>query len=171
MQQHNQIEEDLRAQTFCQYVLDNACRYDDPRFRVNAKDLAAEDTNIQSILFSRFDLSEKTIEAFIALSQHYCDTTPNPEITSRTVVTVKVFGVEKSIASAVWWCLLVGRTYNNLDNNTTSLMLTCNKPPSYSTPFPVITSLNDLVANAVSTLSAVPGMSTSRARWFHWRGT
>jgi tetratricopeptide (TPR) repeat protein len=119
MQQHNRIEEDLRAQTFsscCQYVLDNACRYDDPRFRVNAKDLAAEDTNIQSVLFSRSpssELSEKTIEAFIALSWHYCDTTPNPEIASRTVEAAKAFGVENYIASAVW-CL--GRTYYNLDN-------------------------------------------------------
>ncbi|EDR09251.1 uncharacterized protein LACBIDRAFT_296727 [Laccaria bicolor S238N-H82] len=118
MQQHNRIEEDLRAQifsSFCQYVLDNACRYD-PRFRVNAKDLAAEDTNIQSVLFSRSpssNLSEKTTEAFFALSWHYCDTPPNPEIASRTVEAAKVFGVEKYIASAVW-CL--GRTYYNLDN-------------------------------------------------------
>ena len=64
MQQQNRIEEDVRAQTFsscCQYIIDNACRYDDPRFRVNAKALAAEDTNIQSFLFSQSspsDLSE-----------------------------------------------------------------------------------------------------------------
>lgn len=118
MQQHNRIEEDLLAQTFfscCQYVLDNACRYDDPRFRVNAKDLAAEDTNIQSVLFGRSpssDLSVQTIEAFIALSWHYCDTTPNPEFASRTVEAAKAFGVEKHIASAVW-CL--GRTHYNLN--------------------------------------------------------
>ena len=74
MQRHNRSEEDLRAHalsSYFQYVLDNARRYDDPRFLVNAKDLAAEGTNIQSVLFSRSpspDVSEKTIEAFIALS-------------------------------------------------------------------------------------------------------
>ncbi|KIJ92162.1 hypothetical protein K443DRAFT_126018 [Laccaria amethystina LaAM-08-1] len=32
------------------------------------------------------------IEAFIVLSWHYCDTTPNPEIASRTVEAAKAFG-------------------------------------------------------------------------------
>jgi hypothetical protein len=113
MQQQNRIEEDLRAQTFsscCQYVLDTACRHDDPRFGVNVKKLAAEDTNIQFVLFSSpfSELSEKTIEAFIALSWHYCDTTPNPEIAGRAVEAAKAFGVEKYIALALY-CL--GRTY------------------------------------------------------------
>ncbi|EDR09014.1 uncharacterized protein LACBIDRAFT_326687 [Laccaria bicolor S238N-H82] len=139
MQQHNRIEEDLRAQTFslcCQYVLDNACRCDDPRFRVNAKDLAAEGTNIHSVLFSRSpspDLSEQTIKSFIALSWHYCDTMPNPEVASRAGEATKGFGVGKYIPSAVW-CL--SRTYYDL----------ANKPTRFSRPFPLITSLNDLVA-------------------------
>ncbi|EDR10070.1 uncharacterized protein LACBIDRAFT_325656 [Laccaria bicolor S238N-H82] len=113
MQQQNRIEEDVRAQTFsscCQYIIDNACRYDDPRFRVNAKDLAAEDTNIRSVLCSHSsssDLSEKTIKALIALSWHYCDRGRGPEIACLTVEAAKAFGVTKYIASALW-CL--GRT-------------------------------------------------------------
>ena len=110
MQQQNRIEEDVRAQTFsscCQYIIDNACRYDDPRFGVNAKDLAAEDTNIRAVLFSHSPpsyLSEKTIKAFIALSWHYCDRERNPEIASRTLEAAKAFGEKKYIASALW-CL------------------------------------------------------------------
>ena len=170
-QQHNRIEEDLGAQIFsscCQYVLDKVRRYDDPRFCVNAKDLAAEDTNIQSVLFSgspSSELSEKTIEAFIALSWHYCDTMPNTEIASRTAEAAQSFRMEKYIVSAVW-CL--GRTYYNLDNK---LMPSYDMLTSFSMPSPLIMSLNNLVANAVSTLSTVPGMSTIRTRLFLWRGT
>lgn len=78
--------------------------------RVKTKDLAAEGTNIQFVLFScspSSDLSEKTIKAFIA-NWHHCDTTPNLEIASRTVGATKAFGVEKYIASPL--CGL-GRTY------------------------------------------------------------
>ncbi|EDR05510.1 uncharacterized protein LACBIDRAFT_329842 [Laccaria bicolor S238N-H82] len=52
----------------------NARRYADSRFLVNAQDLTAEGTNIQSVLFSRSpspDSSEKTIEAFIARRWNY----------------------------------------------------------------------------------------------------
>jgi hypothetical protein len=54
MQQHDRIEEKIRKQiqsSCCEYVLDHACRYDDATFAEKSKALAAEDTNIQSILF------------------------------------------------------------------------------------------------------------------------
>ena len=120
MQQQNRIEEDLRAHTFsgcCQYVLDNACRYDDPRFRINAKDITAEDTNIRSILFSRSsssNLSENIIKVFIALSWHYCDSMPNRKFARYVVKVAEDFGVKKYIASALW-CL--GRTCYNMNNS------------------------------------------------------
>jgi hypothetical protein len=93
MQQHDRISEDIRKQiqsSCCQYVLDHACRYDDSTFSLNSKALAAEDTNIQSILVGspttqHSILSNRTMEALIALSWHYCDTKPNPEIAKYTV--------------------------------------------------------------------------------------
>jgi hypothetical protein len=54
MQQHDRIEEKIRKQiqfSCCEYVLGHTCRPDDPTFSVKSKALAAEDTNIQSILF------------------------------------------------------------------------------------------------------------------------
>ena len=53
MQQHDRIEQEIRKQiqlSRCQYVLDNACRFDDPTFPVKSKKLAAEDTTIRTIL-------------------------------------------------------------------------------------------------------------------------
>ena len=55
MQQQGRIAEVIRKQveSSCyEYVLAHACRFDDPTFPKNSKALAAEDTNIQSILFS-----------------------------------------------------------------------------------------------------------------------
>ena len=121
MQQHGRIEEEIRKQiqsSCCQYVLDNACRYDDPTFSVKSKELAVEDTNIQSILFGSPIMqhiipSNRTLEVLIALSWHHCDTKPNPEIAKHAVTAAKASGIERYIASAVW-CL--GRTYHQLSN-------------------------------------------------------
>ena len=55
MQQQNRISQEIRKQVrllCCEYVLAHACRLDDPTFADNSKTLAAEDTNIKSILFS-----------------------------------------------------------------------------------------------------------------------
>jgi hypothetical protein len=54
MQQQNRISQEVRKQVHllcCEYVLTHACRLDDPTFTDKSKALAAEDTNIQSILF------------------------------------------------------------------------------------------------------------------------
>ena len=119
MQQQGRIAEDIRKlvhSSCCEHVLEHACRFDDPTFPKKSKVLAAEDTNIQSILFSSPTSqhpvpSDKTIEALIAFSWHRCDTKPNLEIANHAVVAAKASGVVRYIASAVW-CL--GKTYNRL---------------------------------------------------------
>jgi len=127
MQQNDQeqcprIPEEIRKQiqsSCCQYVLDHACHVNDSTFSVKSKALAAEDTNIQSILFSlptsqHTVLFESTMEVLIAFSWHRCDTKPSLEIVNHAVTASKAFGVERYIALAVW-CL--GKTYSNLSNH------------------------------------------------------
>jgi tetratricopeptide (TPR) repeat protein len=125
MEQQGRITEEIRKQirsSYCKYVLVHACRFDDPTFPTNSKALAAEDTNIQSILFSspasqRPSPFDKTMEALIAFSWHRCDTKPNLEIANYVVTTAKDSGVQKYIASALW-CL--GRTYYRLGDMQSS---------------------------------------------------
>jgi tetratricopeptide (TPR) repeat protein len=117
--QHDRIAEEIREQvhwSFCQYVLAHACRFDDPTFPDKSKALAAEDTNIQSILFgsptSQHTVpSDRTIEALIAFSWHRCDTKPNLEIANHAVKAAKASGTVRYIAAGVW-CL--GRAYYQL---------------------------------------------------------
>jgi hypothetical protein len=55
MQQQDRIAEKIRKQirlSCCEFVLAHACRFDDLTFPKKSKVLAAEETNIQSILFS-----------------------------------------------------------------------------------------------------------------------
>jgi hypothetical protein len=64
-----------------EYVLDHACR-DDPAFPIKSKALAAEDINIQAILYGTMqhnmeNFLDKGIEALIAFSWYRCDTKPN----------------------------------------------------------------------------------------------
>ena len=118
MQQHGRIEEKIRKQiqsSCCQFVLDHASRYDEPTFSDKSKALAAEDTNIQSILVSapspHTTPTERTIEALIGFSWHRCDTMPDLEIANHAVKAAKASAVKRHIASAVW-CL--GWTYRQL---------------------------------------------------------
>ena len=119
MQQRDRIAEEIRNQihpSCCAYVLAHACRFDDLTFPKKSKVLAAEDTNIQSILFSSptsphtvpFD---RTMETLIAFGWHRCDTKPNLEIANNIVTVAKDSGVQRCIASALW-CL--GKTYCQL---------------------------------------------------------
>jgi tetratricopeptide (TPR) repeat protein len=118
MQQQDRIAEEIQNQiqpSCCQYVLDHACRYDDSMFSVKSEALAAEDTNIQSILFrspasQNTVLSDRTMEALIAFSWHRCDTKPSLEIADYVVTAANASG-ERYLASAVW-CL--GQTYHQL---------------------------------------------------------
>ena len=119
MQQQSRIAEDIRKQVHsscCEYVLAHACRVDDPKFPKKSKALAAEDTNIHSILFNSSTSqhaapSDRTMEALISFSWHRCDTMPNLDIANHAVTAAKASGVVKFMASAVW-CL--GQTYAEL---------------------------------------------------------
>ena len=119
MQQQDRIPEEIRKHirsSCCEYVLAHAGRFDDLTFPENSKALAAEDTSIQSILFSlptspHTFPSDRTMEALIAFGWHRCDTKPNLEIANSVVTAAKDSGVERYIASAVW-CL--GKTHAQL---------------------------------------------------------
>ncbi|KDR71103.1 hypothetical protein GALMADRAFT_804924 [Galerina marginata CBS 339.88] len=123
--QHNQIKDDLRKQTYlscCQFVLDHASRYNESTFSKYSKVLAAEDTNIQSILFNPSTklhplLSDKTIEALIAFCWYRADTKPDPELTKYAVAAAETYSVDRHIASAIW-CL--GHTYDNIGKDDVS---------------------------------------------------
>jgi len=125
MQQHDRIAEGVRNQIYslcCKYVIAHASRFDDLTFPAKSKALAAEETNIQSILFSSPPSqltapSDKTIEALIAFSWHRCDTKPNLEIANHAVMAAKASGVVRYIASAVW-CL--GQTHALLGDHLSS---------------------------------------------------
>ena len=121
MQQQNRIALEVREQVHlscCDYVLEQACRDDDPTFPDKSKALAAEDANIQSILFGSSSsqlavLSHRTMEAFISFNWYRCDTKPNLEIADCVVLAARGSGIQMYIASAVW-CL--GRTNFQLGN-------------------------------------------------------
>jgi hypothetical protein len=119
MQQQDRITEKIRKQihlSCCEFILVHACRVHDLTFPKKLKALAAEETNIQSILFSSPTSlhtvpSDRTIEALIAFGWHRCDTKPNLEIANNVVTAAKDSEVARYIASALW-CL--GKTYYQL---------------------------------------------------------
>ncbi|KDR85865.1 hypothetical protein GALMADRAFT_234980 [Galerina marginata CBS 339.88] len=108
--QHSRIEDDLRNQirlSCCRYVLDHAYHYGDTEFFIKSKALAAEDTNIQSILFDssttqHTQLSDETMEALIAFCWYRCDTKPSPEMATYAMTAAETHGVERYIAEALW---------------------------------------------------------------------
>ena len=117
-EQHPRIPEEVQNQVqsaCCRYVLDHASRPHDLQFSVKSKALAAEDTNIQSVLFGSPTKhtvpSNRTMEALIAFSWHRCDIKPSIEIASHAVTAANASGVERYKASAVW-CL--GKTYDRI---------------------------------------------------------
>ena len=116
MQQHGRIGKDIwqNVQLSCsQYVLDHSPR----NLASSRKALAAEDVNIQAILFSSPTtqhsnmLSDKTIGALISFSWYRSDMKPNLEVAKHAVSMAKVFGENTYIASSLW-CL--GETYSSL---------------------------------------------------------
>ncbi|KAF8896888.1 hypothetical protein CPB84DRAFT_1815882 [Gymnopilus junonius] len=121
MRQHGRISDEFRDQlhsSCCQYVLEHACRYDDSTFHVKSKALAAEDTNIHSILFDSpasqiTRLSERTMDTdtLIAFCWHQCDTKPSLDIVEHTLQLANTFGIDRYIAVATW-CL--GKTYHQV---------------------------------------------------------
>ncbi|KAF8900850.1 hypothetical protein CPB84DRAFT_1962249 [Gymnopilus junonius] len=121
MRQHGRISDDLWDQihsSCCHYVLEHACRYDDSTFHIKSKALAAEDTNIHSILFDSptsqlAHLSDRTMDTLIAFCWHRCDTKPSLEIVEHTLEMANTFGVDRYIAVATW-CM--GKTYHQIAN-------------------------------------------------------
>ena len=119
MQQRGRIEEEIwhNILSSCyQYVLDHSCREYDPAFPIKSKALAAEDINIQAILYGspimqHIVLSDRAIEALTAFSWYRCDTKPNLEFAKHAVSMAKAFGIKKHIASTSF-CL--GTTYSLL---------------------------------------------------------
>ena len=124
MQQQDRIAGNVQKwihSSCCEFVLAHACRVEDLAFPKKSKVLTAEETNIQSILFSStshytvpFD---RTMEALIAFGWHRCDTKPNLEIAYKVVMAARDSGVLRYIASAVW-CL--GETYYQLGDMQSS---------------------------------------------------
>ena len=121
MQQRGRIGGEIRQNILlscCQYVLDHDVSFQyDPAFS-KLKALAAEDVNIQAILFGSPTtqhsnmLSDKAIEALIAFCWYRCeDAKPNVEMARHTVSMAKAFGNKKYVASSLW-CL--GSTYGYL---------------------------------------------------------
>ena len=119
MQQHGRIGKDIRQdiQLSCsQYILDHVPRQNNPTLS-KVKALAAEDVNIQAILFStptsqhNNRLSDKVIEAVVYFSRYRSGAKPNPEIAKHALSMAKAFGNKEYIASSLW-CL--GNTYDYL---------------------------------------------------------
>ncbi|PPQ84114.1 hypothetical protein CVT26_013224, partial [Gymnopilus dilepis] len=111
MKHQGRIPEEVRFQTHstcCQYVLEHACRYDLPEFHAKSKAIAAEDTNIHSVLFDSptelANASESTMEALIAFCWYRCDTKATIEIVEHTLELARISGVKRYIAVATW-CL------------------------------------------------------------------
>ena len=120
MQQRGRIGEEIRQniQLSCsQYILDHVFCQNNPALST-VKALAAEDVNIQAILFGsptthhNIKSSDKAIEALIEFSWYRCDNAkPNVEIAKHAVSMAKAFGNKEYIASSLR-CL--GNTYHYL---------------------------------------------------------
>ena len=89
------------------YVLDHRCRYHETDFNEKSEALAAEDTNIQSILLS-LNVSERVIEVLLHFTWYRFDTRPSIDIAQRTLAQAKSLGQDRYIAEAL--CVL-GGTY------------------------------------------------------------
>ena len=118
MQLHGRIGEEIRQNiqsSCCQYILDHSRRGNKPTFSGSQKlALAAEDVNIQAILFSSFTTqhSNMSIHALITFSWYRRDfAKPNVEIAKHAVSMAKAFGNREYIASSLW-CL--GLMYRQL---------------------------------------------------------
>ena len=98
----------------CQYVLDHSCRYYEADFNQKSEALAAEDTNIQSILLSLALVSENVIEALLRFTWYRFDTRPSIDIAKRTLDLAKSLGKDRYIAEAL--CVL-GGTYFRLSKD------------------------------------------------------
>ncbi len=112
----NQLPDSVRKQVqeaCCQYVFDHACRYFEPLFKQHSKALAAEDTNIQSILLvlasSESSISpERVVQALLRFTWYRYDTRPSIEIAESTLNRARLLGEDRYIAEAL---SVLGGTY------------------------------------------------------------
>ena len=109
------IQQAVRS-AFCKYVLDHACRYRDPTFKVNAEALAKEDVNIQSILVSaasRTCCDDQLVRALLAFSWYRRDTKSLIAVAVHTLNVAKANGNKRYIAEAL---LCLGSSYSEVSN-------------------------------------------------------
>ena len=97
----------------CQYVLDHSGRYYEADFNQKSKALAAEDTNIQSILLPLV-VSESIIKVLLHFTWYRFDTRPSIEIAQHTLDLAKSLGKDRYIVEAL--CAL-GGTYFRLSKD------------------------------------------------------
>jgi len=97
----------------CQYVLDHSGRYYEADFNQKSKALAAEDTNIQSILLPMV-VSESVLKVLLHFTWYRFDTRPSIDIAKRTLDLAKSLGKDRYIAEAL--CAL-GGTYFRLSKD------------------------------------------------------
>jgi len=120
MLRHQRIPKDVQQHmqsVCCKYVLDHACRYWDPNFKVYSMALAREDTNIQSILVGAIEIAgnrDQLVQALLAFSWYRCDTKPLPAIAEHTLSLAKSNGSDRHIAEAL---LCLGYSYERLDRD------------------------------------------------------
>ena len=119
MLRHNRIPKPIQRVVrlaFCQYVLDHACRYRDPTFKVNAEVLAREDINIQSILVGDIDhtgCDDRLVRALLAFSWYRRDTKPLITVAQHTLLVARANGNKLYIAEAL---LCLGSSYSEVTN-------------------------------------------------------
>ena len=121
MQQHGWIGEEIRQNILLscsQYILDHDVSFQNDHAFSKLKALAAEDVNIQAILFGSPTiqhsnmLSDKVIQALVSFSWYRCiNAKPNLEVARHAVSMAKTFGDKTYIASSLW-CM--GITYSSL---------------------------------------------------------
>jgi len=97
----------------CRYVFEHGYRYYDPEFKKHSEALAAEDTNIQSILPTLGSddspiSSERLVEVHLRFTWYRRDTSPSVDVAQRTLDLAKSSGSDRYIAEAL--CAL-GRVY------------------------------------------------------------
>ena len=101
---------------FCKYVLEHSCRYRDSNFKANAKALAREDVNIQSILVGATDLTgsdDQLVQALLAFSWYRQDTKPIIAVAEHTLNLAKANGNKRYIAEAL---LCLASSYGEVNN-------------------------------------------------------
>jgi tetratricopeptide (TPR) repeat protein len=120
MSSTKRIPESIRLsvhEACCRYVLNHGRRYYDPGFPQHAEALAAEDTNIQSILpYLETSPFPNVMEVLLRFTWYRFDTLPSTKVARRTLSLARKLRNDRYIAEAL--CAL-GGTYLRLDEHHT----------------------------------------------------